>query len=81
MDTPKDLRLCCANCKWYAQKRCLMPDATFVGYCCKDNIKILKIFNEYFVVALLIEKSTIFNIEQSFDLASFSRYLGGRSGA
>lgn len=47
MDTPKDLRLCCANCKWYAQKKCLMPDSTFVGYCCKDNIKILKIFNEY----------------------------------
>lgn len=46
MDTPKDLRLCCANCKWYAKKRWSMPDDTFAGYCCKDNIKILKIFNE-----------------------------------
>lgn len=24
-----------------------MSGETFVGYCCKDNIKILKIFNEY----------------------------------
>ena len=24
-----------------------MPDETFVGHCCKDHIKILKIFNEY----------------------------------
>lgn len=47
MDSAKDLSKCCANCKWYTQKKCLMPNSVFVGYCCKDNIKIYKIFNEY----------------------------------